>query len=191
MPIGSAVLGVLVVLGIASWAVTSASDDEPAPATAPPQTTPGLEETGEARPGERAPDFTVPNLDDGADVTLGSLLGQPLVVNFWASWCTPCRQEFPALAAAADRYPDVTIVGITWRDIPDDAREFADEMDATWLLLDGNDNDVGDDYGIRGVPQTLFITPDGIIQQRLYSQFTSEEQLDGYIDDLLAAGARS
>jgi cytochrome c biogenesis protein CcmG/thiol:disulfide interchange protein DsbE len=189
VPIGSAVLGVLVVLGIASWAVTSASDDEPTPATAPPQTTPGLEETGKARPGERAPGFTVPNLDDGATVTLGSLRGQPLVVNFWASWCVPCRKEFPALAAAADRYPEVTIVGITWHDLPDDARAFADEMDATWLLLDGNGNDVGDDYGIRGVPQTLFITPDGVIQQRLYSQFASEDQLDGFIDDLLAASA--
>jgi cytochrome c biogenesis protein CcmG/thiol:disulfide interchange protein DsbE len=110
-----------------------------------------------------------------------------LVINFWASWCLPCREEFPARGAAAERYPDVKIVGITWRDIPDDARDFADEMDATWLLLDGSGNDVGDDYGIRGVPQTLFITPDGVIQQRLYTRFTSEDQLDGFIDDLLAA----
>ncbi|MGH9024665.1 MAG: TlpA family protein disulfide reductase, partial [Acidimicrobiia bacterium] len=118
--------------------------------------------------------------------SLTSLLGQPLIINFWASWCTPCREEFPAFSAAADRYPDVTFVGITWRDIPDDARTFADEMDADWLLLDGSDNDVGDAYGIRGIPQTLFIAADGVIRQRLYSRFTSEEQLVGFIDDLLA-----
>ena len=175
-------------LGIASWAVTSASDDEATTATAPPQTTPTLDEPRQGLPGEQAPDFTLPELDSDVEVSLAKLKGDPLVINFWASWCIPCRKEFPILSDAVDRYPDVKFVGITWRDIADDADTFADEMNATWTLLEG-DIDVGQEYGIRTVPQTFFIEPDGTIQQRLYLEFTSEEQFFGFVDDLVAASA--
>lgn len=175
-------------LGIASWAVTSASDDEATPATAPPQTTPTLDQPNRAQPGQAAPGFTLPTIDSEDEVSLTELEGQPLVINFWASWCIPCRTEFPALADAVDMYPDVTFVGITWRDIADDAQTFADEMNATWTLLEGDD-EVADAYGVRGVPQTLFVLPDGTIQQRLYLEFSSDEQLDTMIDDLVAASA--
>jgi thiol-disulfide isomerase/thioredoxin len=184
--IASAALGVLIVLGIASWAVTASSDDEATTATAPPQSTPTLDEPRQAQPGEPAPGFTLPELDGEVDVSLADLTGKPLVINFWASWCIPCQKEFPILSDAVERYPDVQFVGITWRDIPGDAETFADEMNATWTLLEG-DNGVAEAYGIRTVPQTLFVQPDGTIQQRLYQEFTSEEQFNGFIDDLVAA----
>jgi thiol-disulfide isomerase/thioredoxin len=186
VPIASAVLGVLVVLGIASWAVTSSSDDEATTATAPPQTTSDLEQPNRGQPGQIAPEFTLPTIAGDEDVSLSELEGTPLVINFWASWCVPCQKEFPILADAVEHYPDVEFVGITWRDIASEAQAFADEMNATWTLLEG-DIETGQDYGIRTVPQTLFIEPDGTIQQRLYGEFTSEDQFNGFVEDLVAA----
>ena len=75
-----------------------------------------------------APEFTVPALEGGDDLTLGQFAGTPVVLNFWASWCPPCRAEMPALKAFADDNPDVEVVGLAVSDEPENSRSFADDL---------------------------------------------------------------
>jgi cytochrome c biogenesis protein CcmG/thiol:disulfide interchange protein DsbE len=187
LPIASAALGVVIVVGIAAWAVATSSDESsPPPTTAALPPPPPLgDRPRSALPGERAPEFTLPELDGQGEVSLAELRGQPVVVNFWASWCLPCRQEFPALAEAVDTYPDLAVIGIDFRDIPGDALEFAEEFDATWPLVEDEGGEVATEYGVRAIPQTVFIDSDGVVTDRIFA-FT-EEGLFSRIDALVAA----
>lgn len=130
---------------------------------------------GGPRVGDQAPDFTLTTLD-GTKVTLSDYRGKPVVVNFWASWCNPCRDEFPrfreALAAHRGKF---VMLGVDYKDIVSDARKFAKSQRATWPMLDDSANAVSRAYGIRAVPQTFFIRRDGTIAQRFYSEPGAEE----------------
>jgi cytochrome c biogenesis protein CcmG, thiol:disulfide interchange protein DsbE len=178
---------VVVVVGIGAYAVATTSDEDSTPTstTALPPDPPLGDRPTSALPGERAPAFKLPEIDGDGEVSLAALRGQPVVINFWASWCLPCRDEFPALADAVEEYPDLAVVGIGFRDIRNDAIEFADEFGATWALLEDEDGDVAKDYGIRAVPQTLFIGPDGVVRDRIFA--FSDDALFSRIDALVAS----
>ena len=85
---------------------------------------------GVAATGAVAPPFDLPSLNGHTRVSLAAFRGKPVIVNFWASWCTACRAEFPLLARIHREHPDVVIVGITYKDIPFDSRRFAREHHA-------------------------------------------------------------
>jgi cytochrome c biogenesis protein CcmG, thiol:disulfide interchange protein DsbE len=126
---------------------------------------------GIATPGEPAPAFDLPALRGSGRVQLSAYRGKPVIVNFWASYCIPCRKEFPLFreTQAKHRQDDLKIIGITFKDLPGDARRFADEHDATWHLANGGDRDpVGRAYGVRSPPQTFFIDRHGTIVSRFY-----------------------
>lgn len=124
---------------------------------------------GVAAAGSVAPPFDLPALNGTARVSLASLRGKPVIVNFWASWCTECRAEFPLLAEIVAKHPDVVVVGITYKDIPFDSRRFARDHHATWTLAKGGDGDAAArTYGIRAVPQTFFIDRRGVIRARAF-----------------------
>jgi cytochrome c biogenesis protein CcmG/thiol:disulfide interchange protein DsbE len=131
--------------------------------------------------GRQAPDFTLARLTGKGQVSLGEFRGQVVLVNFWASWCIPCRKEFPALRTAVDRHPEVAVIGITYRDIPSDARAFARDQHASWILLEGGDGDpVAKAYGIRAVPQLYVLDKDGKIVKRIFGG-ASESEIDAAI----------
>ena len=99
----------------------------------------------------------VPRLTGGGSLEVGSPAERPTVVNLWASWCGPCREEMPAVEAFARSHPDVHVVGIAIDDTTDSAREFAREVGVTFPLgIDGEDA-VGDGYGVTGLPTTLVL----------------------------------
>ena len=118
-----------------------------------------------SRPVKTAPDFQLETLD-GRVVRLSDFRGKALVLNFWATWCTPCRVEMPWLIECSARYKDkgLEVVGISLDDGNSQVVEdFAREMKVNYLVLLGN-HQVSDAYGgARFLPQTFFITPAGQI----------------------------
>lgn len=112
----------------------------------------------------QAPDFAL-TLNDGRVVRLSDFRGQPVIINFWASWCAPCRVEAPALEEAHVRYKDlgVVILGINLWDSEEAAAEFRKVYGQTYPSGPDPRGKIAIDYGVSGIPETFFITPDGKI----------------------------
>jgi cytochrome c biogenesis protein CcmG/thiol:disulfide interchange protein DsbE len=120
-----------------------------------------------------APAFSLTGLTEGA-LSLRGLAGQPAVINFFASWCVPCRIEHPVLMRLA-REDHVRIYGIAYKDKPADAArllaQFGDPYQATGLDRDGQ---VGLDFGVYGVPETYVLDKTGTIRKRFVGPLTDE-----------------
>lgn len=147
--------------------------------------------------GKPAPPFTLP-LFDGGQISLADLRGKVVVINFWASWCDPCREEAAVLERMWREYRDrgVVFLGIDYVDVESEARKYLQEFDVTYP----NGPDVGQKiaraYRIRGVPETFFVDPQGNIapifvngqpQPKKVSPIT-EEELRAVLDRLLKEG---
>jgi cytochrome c biogenesis protein CcmG/thiol:disulfide interchange protein DsbE len=124
--------------------------------------------------GDTAPDFAVADLD-GNPIRLADLRGRPVVINFWASWCGPCVEEFPLLRDAAARHADagLIVIGIVWDDRSEAARDFMARNGATWAAAMDPGQRVSRDYGILGPPETYFVGRDGIIKARQIGQISA------------------
>jgi cytochrome c biogenesis protein CcmG, thiol:disulfide interchange protein DsbE len=111
-----------------------------------------------------APSFTLA-LFDGGTLTLKDLRGKAVLVNFWASWCVPCRAEAPALESAWQKYKDrgVVFLGVNIQDKEEDARAFLKEFGITYLNGRDASDTIAIDYGVWGIPETFFIDPQGRI----------------------------
>jgi cytochrome c biogenesis protein CcmG/thiol:disulfide interchange protein DsbE len=122
--------------------------------------------------GQPAPDFALADLG-GNPVRLSDLRGRPVIVNFWASWCAPCVEEFPVLRAAShgSGRPPV-VVGIVYRDTSEAARAFMSRMGATWPAAMDPGEQVARAYGIYGAPETFFIDANGIVRGRQLGQLS-------------------
>lgn len=118
--------------------------------------------------GRTVPQFAVPALTDGApDVTEADLkTGKPKLVNFFASWCVPCRAEHESLMEIGNRY-GIDIIGVAYKDDPAKSRAFLDELGNPYARM-GVDRDgrLAIDWGVTGVPETFLIGGDGIITYR-------------------------
>lgn len=119
--------------------------------------------TGPAELAETLPEFTLDDID-GAPVSIGSLAGQPLVINFWATWCAPCLREIPLLKTLQTTHPDIRVVGIAV-DRPDAVRAFADEIGFNYPVLVGQGTamDAASALGIEVfvLPSTVFTDASG------------------------------
>ena len=115
-----------------------------------------------AETGQPAPDFTV-ELLDGGSFTLADHVsddGRPVVLNLWASWCPPCREEIPDLSAFAASNPGVAVVGVAVEDRVEDARAFAAEIRPDYPLAIGNAG-FEESYPNFGLPVTYFLDGSG------------------------------
>ena len=137
--------------------------------------------SAQLRDGKRppAPDFTLDTLDGGT-FTLSSTRGKPVVLNFWASWCGPCKDEAPVLAELAHHYGNkLDIVGVNSQDDIGDARSFAQRYGLDFTVV----HDTGPVYrkwGLGGLPETFVIAPDGTVVQR-YAGGVTRAALDELI----------
>lgn len=134
-------------------------------------------------------DFTVKD-SDGNDVNLADLLDKPIVVNFWATWCGPCREELPYFERAAAEYGDrvnFMMVNLTdgYSDTVRSVKRFIREYGFTFPVYFDTEESAAYAYGISAIPMTLFINSDGTIAEQ-YIGGLSERMLNGYIEALLA-----
>lgn len=133
--------------------------------------------------GKPAPDFTLRSLRTGEEVSLASLKGQPVVLNFWASWCGPCITEHPVLEWGAQEFGrDARFLGVVFEDTDENARAFLRKHGESFTQLVDPRSRIAVDFGVAGVPETYFIDANGIILGKHV----------GPIDpDSLAAGIRA
>lgn len=118
--------------------------------------------------GKPAPDFTLRRLDTGAPVKLSDLKGKPIVLNFWASWCGPCKMEHPVVSMAARRWgQEFQFFGVVFEDTEENARVFASTSDPSFPQLVDERSRMAVDYGVTGVPETYFIDAQGIIRDKV------------------------
>jgi cytochrome c biogenesis protein CcmG/thiol:disulfide interchange protein DsbE len=131
--------------------------------------------TGKAAVGTTAPGFATSDVN-GNRVRLADFSGHPVLVNFWASWCIPCRTEFPVLRSLTAAHPDVKVLGVVFKDSASDARKFLDEQHATWPGLLDPKGQIADAYGVHqkpGIPVTVLVDGSGVVRARHLGPITS------------------
>jgi thiol-disulfide isomerase/thioredoxin len=147
--------------------VPAAGGDEPPPAPADP--------TGPVA-GAPAPDYRAATLD-GAPVALGSLAGKAVLLNVWATWCEPCRQELPELAALHGRHPGLEIVAVSVDRgrSPDEIRELAARRGLPFAIWHDRDDDASRVFGIGALPATFLIDRRGVLVWRRDGAITAAD----------------
>lgn len=119
-----------------------------------------------AAAGDVAPGFVLPRLDGEGRLSLSALAGRVVVLNFFASWCDPCRSEAGVLEHLSESYPSrVVVVGIATNDDAGDARAFARTLGLGYPLVIADDAVLAA-YAVRGLPETVFIDADGAVSGR-------------------------
>lgn len=118
--------------------------------------------------GKPAAAFTLDRLDGGEQIALGDHAGKVVVLNFFASWCIPCKEENPALVRVWERYrsSDVVLIGILYQDSHDNGRRYVRDNGVTWPTATDDNGRTAFAYGVFGIPETFFIGPDGVIAGR-------------------------
>ncbi|MBW3591247.1 MAG: TlpA family protein disulfide reductase [Actinobacteria bacterium] len=113
--------------------------------------------------GSDVPEFSLPLLGNDGTLSSAELAGRPVVINFWASWCEPCREEAGDLQAAWEKYRDqgVLILGVNVQDSEKDAEAFVDEFDLTFPMVRDKDLVLYNELGVRGLPETFFADAQG------------------------------
>jgi cytochrome c biogenesis protein CcmG/thiol:disulfide interchange protein DsbE len=125
---------------------------------------------------------------DGRSVSLPDLRGHPVIVNFWASWCVPCREEAPLLEGIWTEYraKGVIVLGIDTQDLTSPARRFLTQFGITYRNLRDPDGDVGRLFGTTGVPETFFVGADGRIRGRFPGELRGPSVWREAVEGLIA-----
>jgi cytochrome c biogenesis protein CcmG/thiol:disulfide interchange protein DsbE len=137
--------------------------------------------------GQAAPPFTLRALDSGMRVSLEQFKGRPAVINFWASWCGPCKMEHPVLEWGAREFGgQAQFLGVVFEDTEENAKQFLAQMGASFPQLIDQNSGVAVAYGVAGVPETYFIDAQGIIRGKHVGPI-DPQSLAGWIRELSAS----
>lgn len=137
--------------------------------------------------GGPAPTFSAKRLEGNGSIDLTSLRGKPVVLNFFASWCEPCKAESKVLEQAWRQYADrVVFLGVDYHDVTSDGRKFLRAHDITYPTVEDGSGKVGDLYGLTGVPETYFIDAQGRLVGS-HIEGTVAHQRDKFFNGIKAA----
>jgi len=136
-----------------------------------------------------APGFALPSLDGNGTVSLSSYRGSVVVLNFWATWCVPCRKEAPGLQRTWEAYRErgVRFLGVAERDDDAAGRAFVKEFDITYPSASDQSGSLADDYRLFGMPTTFVIDRAGTIRYRFVG-YVTEDALRGALDLVIGKG---
>ena len=144
-----------------------------------------------------APGFELPLLQEGnvpaplasriesasadGSLSLDEVQGSPVVLNFWASWCVPCREEAPLLARGWDRWgpKGVVFLGLNMQDLTDDAGGFLVEFENTYPNVRDQTDEVADEWGVTGIPETFFLAADGRVVNHVIGVVSPQQMRAG------------
>jgi peroxiredoxin len=166
-------LGVFLFFGLGLWNGQAQTD----------QLADGKSLTSSQMIGEPAPDFELASLS-GQTVRLSDRRGKPVLLNFWATWCGPCKLEMPAIQERFDQHQaDFSVLAIDFDEPEADVRRFAEQLGLTFDILLDPGAKVQDLYRVRGYPTTFLVDADGIIRIHHIGLMT-EDQLDSYLEQV-------
>lgn len=145
----------------------------------------GCTETG-AAVGDRAPDFQLQDLE-GNEVSLSSLRGSPILLNFWATWCPTCRLEMPFIQEVYQEWTDkgLVILAIDMGESAATVRDFMQNNNYTIPVLLDTRRVVSQKYNVTAIPTTFFIDRNGVIQDKLIGPFPSKDSMVLYVKRIL------
>ncbi len=139
-----------------------------------------------AQVGNLAPDFQLQSLD-GKVVSLSELRGSPVMLNFWATWCPPCRNEMPYIQQIYEEWSGkgLVLLAIDIGESSSTVKEFVQSYELSFPVLLDIKEDVAQIYNITGIPTTFFIDKDGIIQDKRVGSFQSKEEIAAYLSKII------
>lgn len=145
------------------------------------------DEKSEIALGSPAPEF-ISKTYLGDEVELSDFKGAPVLINFWATWCQPCRLEMPNLQARFEQnHPDINVLAVNFDEPAELVQSFAEDLDLTFPILIDPGGHIQSLYQIRGYPTTFLIDSDGIIRV-IHIGFMTENQLDNYLKQVGVGG---
>jgi len=121
--------------------------------------------------------FELPSIDGDGMVRLSDYLGKVVLVDFWSSWCPPCRQESPALEAAYEDFRDlgVEFVGIAIWDVESETRKFRDAFDLQYPIVSDSNGRVAVEWGVVGIPEKFFVDREGRVVKKYAGPMTRDK----------------
>ena len=146
----------------------------------------GAEPSTTAIVGKAAPDFQLQNLD-GQSITLSSLRGNPVLINFWATWCQPCASEMPYLQEINNEWSDkgLIVLAINWGESASQVEQFTQAHNLSLQVLLDTKKVAANKYGIRAFPTTFFIDKDGIIQAKIIGAFPTKAAIESRLSGIM------
>jgi thiol-disulfide isomerase/thioredoxin len=133
--------------------------------------------------GEQAPNFRL-TLDDGRSLSLHDLAGRPVLINFWATWCGPCRIEMPELVRTAAATPELVILAVNVQEELEQIEAFAGDFQMTMPIPRDEQGDIQNLYQVRGMPTSYFIDRDGVIRA-VWAGVLTPNRLEELLDQIL------
>ena len=130
----------------------------------------------EAGEGNEAVDFTLKD-PDGKEITLSDYKGKKILLNFWATWCNPCKKEMPDLEKIHQTYPDVVVLAVNI-DSDQDIKGFMNNLELTFPTVLDVDGDVNKKYKVVSIPTSFFIDGDGIIKKKVVGILDYQKMID-------------
>ena len=136
--------------------------------------------------GSPAPDFQLSDLD-GKTVSLSDFQGKPVLINFWASWCRPCRVEMPHIQQVYEEWADkgLVVLAINWGETPSEVKKFMRNYELSLPVLLDTKRLVAQQYDVWSIPTTFLIDKDGIIQAKIIGAFPSKAAIETKLGEII------